>query len=74
MGKNTDKFCDICLKTMPSNNLKRHLEKHKILVKAEHNNVSKYSIGKERVKKTLMYQQEEFKRKSELGKNIYEII
>ena len=31
-------------------------------------------INKEEVEKTLLYQQEEFKRKLELGKNIYEII
>ena len=44
------------------------MEKHIILEKAENNHLSKCSINKEGVEKTLMYQQEEFERNRELGR------
>ena len=54
---------------------RRHMEKHKILVQAKNNHVSKCSIDKKKgVEKTLIYWQEEFIQKLEHGKNIYEII
>ena len=66
MGRDIEKTCDICLKTMRSNNLKRHMEKQKNLEKAENNHLSKCSVNEEEVVKTLIYQQEEFERKLEL--------
>ena len=60
---------------MPSDNLKRHMEKHKILeIKTNVKQSSKCSINYERLKKEVIHQQEEFNRKLEIGKNLYDII
>ena len=70
MVGNIEKTCNICFKKMCSDNLKRHMEKHKILEKAKNNRVAKCSINEEEVEKRLMYWQEEFERKLELGRLI----
>ena len=50
--------------------MKRYMEKHKIWEKAKNNHVSKFSIDVEEVEKELFNEQQEFKRKFELGKII----
>ena len=67
MGRHIEKTCDICFKKMRGDNLKRHMEKHKILEKAKNNHVSICFIDKEEVEKEMFNEQREFKRKLELG-------
>ena len=67
MGGHSEKTGSICFKKMRGDNLKRHMEKHKILEKAKNNHVSICSIDKEEVEKEMFNEQQEFKRKLELG-------
>ena len=67
MVGNIEKTCSICFKKMRGDNLKRHMEKHKILEKAKNNHVSICSIDKEEVEKEMFNEQQEFKRKLKLG-------
>ena len=67
MDRNIEKACEICYKKMRSDVMKRHMEKHNILEKTEVKQSSKCSINVEEVEKILLYWQEEFERKLELG-------
>ena len=62
MGGHIEKTCSICFKKMRGDNLNRHMEKHKVLLKAENNHVTKCSNNYETLKKEVIYQNEEFKR------------
>ena len=75
MGGHSEKTCSICFKKMRGDNLKRHMEKHRILEKARNSHVTicsidkeeVCSIDKEEVEKEMLNEQREFKRKLELG-------
>ena len=67
MDRLNEKTFNVCLKKMHSDHLKRHMEKHQILEKAKNDHVSKFSIDVEEVEKELFNEQQEFKRKLELG-------
>ena len=68
MGRNIEKTCNICLKKMRGDHLKGHMEKHTILeTKNEVNQSLKFSINVEEVEKEIFNEQQDFKRKLELG-------
>ena len=88
MGRNCQVYCKICLKTMRSDHLKRHMNIHEknfkkeeklentIVKKERSGNVTSRNttINQELLRKILMKDNDEYTKKINLGSSIYRII
>ena len=67
MGRNKKVMCNVCYREMRSDVLKRHMKQHS-------NKNEKSKINKEELRKHLIKVGNEYQKKLELGKEIYEML
>merc|ERR1712081_80627 len=75
MGKCQTKTCNVCFKAMRSNNMERHMKRHKGKPRNEDNVVTNgQKISCKELENRVIAQMEEFERKIELGRKLKIIV